>query len=276
MFKKIFITLTLVLSLLPIYELNAQNSNAGFVPGNIFYSKDPFEEKDKVKIYTLVFNSDSKELSGTVSFYDKTTLLGRKNFTVEGLGVQDISIDWSVTAGDHVIFAKIEDAKFFTSEGKYQNVILAKSETEESRRTVAKKITVEEKEEPAAALDADAIKKVVVEGTPDFIAKPIIASVSAIETFREEQGTSVKTEKEEVKREIEVINKKEKAREELKEKNPEAAESEPVSHLEKPLKATKLFSLNLLSVLLNNAYAFYGTSMTVLFFIGRFILQRVF
>lgn len=275
MIKKILITLILVVTFLPSYELLAQNTNAGFVPGNIWYSRDPFEEGDKIKIYTLVFNPDSKELSGTISFFDKTTLLGKKNFTVEGLGVQDISIDWTVIAGDHVIFAKIENAKFFTADGKFQNVVLAKSETEESKRSVAKKIVPKEEKE-TIALDAEAIKKVVVEGTPVFISKPIIASVSTLEAFREEQGAAVSTEKEEVKKELEQIKKEEKEKEELKKSNPEEFEEQPKSHLDKPFKNTKLFFLNLLSALLNNAYAFYGSSVTVLFFLGRFILQRIF
>ena len=59
-------------------KILAQSSNTGFVPGNIWYSKDPFEEGDKVKIYTFIFNPDSRELSGTVIFFDKTVLLGKK------------------------------------------------------------------------------------------------------------------------------------------------------------------------------------------------------
>ena len=48
--KRIGIVLFLIFFLLPNHNLRAQDSNAGFVPGNIWYSQDPFEEGDKIKI----------------------------------------------------------------------------------------------------------------------------------------------------------------------------------------------------------------------------------
>ena len=90
--KKFLIFLFLTL-LFPINKISAEIANVGFIPDNIWYSKDPFFEGDKIKIYTLIFNPDGRELSGTVSFFDKTILLGKKDFRVSGNGVKDISID---------------------------------------------------------------------------------------------------------------------------------------------------------------------------------------
>ena len=80
--KKAGIVLFLIFSLLPIQKIFAQSSNTGFVQANIWYSKDPFEEGDKVKIYTFIFNPDTRELSGTVIFFDNTVMLGKKDFIV--------------------------------------------------------------------------------------------------------------------------------------------------------------------------------------------------
>src|ERR1035437_2096929 len=102
MFKKYILILSfLILILFPLYKISAQTSNVGFIPANIWYSKDPFEEGDKIKIYTLVFNPDSRELSGTVLFFDDTVFLGKQDFVVPAKGVKTISIDWTVIAGDH-------------------------------------------------------------------------------------------------------------------------------------------------------------------------------
>ena len=122
-FKKVSIVLFLIFSLFPIQKIFAQNSNTGFVPGNIWYSKDPFEEGDKIKIYTFIFNPDARELSGTVIFFDKTVLLGKKDFIILSKSANDISIDWTVTAGDHTIFGKIENAKFLISKGSMKKFI---------------------------------------------------------------------------------------------------------------------------------------------------------
>src|SRR5438552_250675 len=108
--RKFWAILVLLFFLMPVGAL--AQSNAGFIPSNIWYSKDPFEEGDKIKIYTLIFNPDSRQLSGTVSFFDQDNLLGKKTFTVTAKGVKDIAIDWMATVGSHKIYAKIESAQF--------------------------------------------------------------------------------------------------------------------------------------------------------------------
>ncbi|MCE9548849.1 hypothetical protein K8Q98_00385 [Candidatus Nomurabacteria bacterium] len=268
MLRKILIIFILVLSLVPMYKLHAQSSNAGFVPGNIWYSKDPFEERDVIKIYTIVFNPDAKELSGTVSFFDKNVLLGKKSFIVEGLGVQDISVSWTATAGEHVIFARIENARFLTSDGNYENITLNQSETEESKRTVAKKIIAEEtKEEESVVLDTDILKNVILERTPRIISEPIIGSVNAVEEFRSNQAETVSVKKEEVKKEIASMKDIKSSKE---------GEKERESSLDKPFKYTKLFLLNILSLFLKNAFVFYGSSLVIVFFVARYILGKIF
>ena len=107
-----------VFSFISIHKSYA-SLDAGFVNSNIWYSQDNFTEGDKIKIYTVIFNPDSRQFSGTVSFFDKTVLLGKKNFSISGNGVNNVSIDWTVIAGDHTIFAKIENSKFLISDGKY-------------------------------------------------------------------------------------------------------------------------------------------------------------
>jgi len=75
--KKALIFVLIINSLFGACRAYAQSSNAGFVPGNIWYSLDPFLEGDKIKIYTLIFNPDPRELSGTVVFFDNSVFLGK-------------------------------------------------------------------------------------------------------------------------------------------------------------------------------------------------------
>lgn len=189
--RKVLFILALVVIFIPNF-LHAQESNAGFIPSNLWYSEDPFEEGDKVKIYTLIFNSDPRQMSGTVSFFDKNILLGKKDFIVPGKSMRDVSIDWNVTVGSHVIFAKIDNAKFLTSPGKYETAYLDQTTTDESRRTVSKKvISSEDSEEAGSTLKTNKqIQSLVVSNTPEFIAKPVIAAVTALEKFRENQANS--------------------------------------------------------------------------------------
>src|SRR3989344_6452613 len=127
-FKKLTIVLFLIFSILPTTKILAQSSDIGFVSENIWYSEDSFEEGDKIRIYTFIFNPDSRELSGTVLFFDKTVLLGKKDFAVPPKRALDVSIDWTVVAGDHTIFGKIEDAKFLVSTGNYEQASISENE----------------------------------------------------------------------------------------------------------------------------------------------------
>ena len=218
--KKITTILFLIFSLLPIQKIFAQDSNTGFVSGNIWYSKDPFEEGDKIKIYTFIFNPDSRELSGTVIFFDKTVLLGKKDFTIPAKTANDVSIDWTVTAGGHIIFGKIENAKFLISEGKYEEVYLAENETERSSRAVSKKIISKETDMIKGAAPVSELKKIIEEKTPNFIAEPIVSTVSTLEEFRINTNIASDNKKEEIKSEIKILDAKKTTSKENTKTNP--------------------------------------------------------
>ncbi|PIR68603.1 hypothetical protein COU49_00045 [Candidatus Nomurabacteria bacterium CG10_big_fil_rev_8_21_14_0_10_35_16] len=269
--KRIGIVLFLIFFLLPNHNLQAQDSNAGFVPGNIWYSQDPFEEGDKIKIYTVLFNPDSREFSGTVIFFDKTTFLGKKDFKVAPRSVQDISIDWTVNVGEHIIFAKIENAKFLVSPGKYEEVYLSGNQTEESKRTVKKKITISTTSEnivnnlKGEILDASSgsienIGNTVKENTPDIIAQPIISTVNSLEDFRNKVGGLSVENKETIKKELQY-NKE----------NPEDN-----NKLETPFRYIKLFFFTLTSFIFNQKIIFYFLIVIILFYILRYIWRLIF
>jgi hypothetical protein len=260
--KKFFIVFIIIWSLLPVNKTLAQSSNAGFVPGNIWYSIDPFEEGDKVKIYTVLFNPDPREFSGTVIFFDKATFLGKKDFAIAGRGVKDISIDWVATLGDHTIFAKIENAKFLISPNKYENVYLSGNQTEESKRTVNKKIST--KTNTDSVITIPSISKVISDGTPDIISKPIIATTDSIENLRENIGLSSKQNIEKTKQEIHPVP--DKSGKKI---------TEP-SNLVKPFKYIKLFSLYLISFIFNNKIIFYGIFVLIVFLFLRFLWRKIF
>ena len=274
--KKAGIVLFLIFSLLPVSEISAQTSNIGFVSGNIWYSKDPFEEGEKIKIYTFVFNPDSRELSGTVIFFDKTVLLGKKNFVIPGKTAEGVSIDWTVNAGDHVIFGKIENAKFLISTGKYEEVYLTENETERSSRTVSKKITyklTDTNNTDSVSTSVSDITKMIEEKTPDFITKPIVSTTNKLEEFRESIITISENKKEKVKNEIKVLNN---PVTETKLQKGSSTPKETVSPLLKPFKYVELFFLSVFSYILNNKILFYGILVIMVFFILRYIWKKIF
>ncbi len=271
--KYLLIFSLLVLLLMPAYEVAAETSNVGFVPSNIWYSQDPFEEGDKVKIYTVLFNSDDRELSGTVFFFDKDVLLGKKDFRVAAKSIKDIYIDWTATVGTHTIYGKIQNAKFTNSNGTFEEVNLSGSETDKSARTVRKKIvpaTGASSSEPQAKsttpTSIENIENFVVEKTPDFIAKPLVSAANATESWRTNWEENSENKKQDLKTEIS----------ELKEAKEDPKNNDKPSPLVSPFKYIELFFVTLASVIFHSAILFYGILALIAFFLIRYLVRLIF
>ena len=280
--RKLLIILFLFCSIFPL-KILAQDSNVGFVSGSIWYSKDPFLEGDKIKIYTLVFNPDKRELSGNVIFFDQTVFLGKEDFVVPGNGLKEVHINWTATVGSHKIFAKIENSKFLISVGKYEDVYLSNNETEKSSRNVSKKILLKnntpETNNPGTTTTADNsssdlglmenIKNTLIEKTPSFISSPINSTALALENFRENLNTVSENKSEVLKKEIEILKT---ADETSPQKNPEPMQNK----IQKPFKQLELFLFTLLSAILKSKFLFYGILIGLFFLILNFIWRKIF
>ena len=291
--RKFFVILLIIFSLFPLGKIKAEDlsSNVGFIPADIWYSKDPFEEGDQVKIYTLVFNHDKRELSGNVIFFDNDAFIGKKDFIVPANGVKEIYIEWTATVGSHEIFGKIENAKFLISTGKYEETYLSKNETEKSERTVSKKIVQQttDSSDNQSTTNSNTtsnstnnqttsdnliqdIQNTLTEKTPPFISKPIISITNSTEKFRENLSTSSENKKEELKNEIETINKEKEG----------LAPADTTKSIEnqnkviKPLKYVQIFFLTLASFILKTKVLFYLASLFIVFLILRFIWRKLF
>ncbi len=269
--KKVTIFLFTLIFMLPVGNVLAQSNNTGFVSGNIWYSKEPLEEGEKVKIYTFIFNPNSRELSGTVIFFDKTVLLGKKDFVVPPRDALDVSIDWTVTAGSHAIFGRIDNARFFVSKGVYEKADLAEDETDKNSQTVSKRIVsgtevvVEDKTENAGPTSISSIKDTILEKTPEFVSKPIISATNSLEKVREDTRIATDIKREEVRNEIKV----------LEEGKTEPKEDKAGSPLLKPFKQIELFLLSLFSVITGDRIIFYGILIVIIFSILRFIFNKI-
>ncbi len=263
--------------LLSVSFTHAQTQNIGFVKENIWYSKDPFQEGDKIKIYTLIFNPDSRQLSGTINFFDDMTLLGKKDFKLAPQTSQVINLDWTATAGAHKIFAKIENAKFFVAKDNYEDVYLKYDETDKSTRTALKNIPIPELPDIEQgfkdALDTtkvtDPIKNLadkVGDSMPDFLQKPLELVANQVENFRETVVGAATAQQEKVEEQIGVIKIAKSPAEEAKAK----------TSVLKPFKYLELFLITLFTVAFEIKWIFYSISILFTLLIIRYIWSRFF
>ncbi|MDP3958436.1 MAG: Ig-like domain-containing protein [bacterium] len=262
--RALLILFLVLFPLFPPVQAETTVENAGFAPQSIWYSKDPFFAGERVTIHTIVVNSGSVELSGTVEFYDGETLLGRASVTVPpGGSFAEASVPWKVTEGRHTIFALLKDVKV----GGNVSVALENSRTGESEKFVAAA--------KAAAATSTALgyveeklaaaKSYAEEKLPAPVVEAGNAAAAKLEAARATGQSWADAENEKAK---EIIR-------EMNEAKPSAAYTTGSTALKKPFAYAREFFTSLLGSVFANAYIFYGVLLILLFFVLRFV-KRIF
>lgn len=112
--------------------------NIGFIQDNIWYSRDPFFESDKIRIYTNVFNGSQYDFKGTLEFFIGGKSLNKSNFSLISGAFQVFWADWTAESGGKKIYAKITEAKISLPGGVEEAVTLENAKTGEIETFVDK------------------------------------------------------------------------------------------------------------------------------------------
>ncbi len=94
-----------------------EKMDVGFMPGTVWLSDDNPVPGATVSLYTVLYNGSDGTLVGTVQFFDKTMLLGKREVSLASGEVKDVSINWEATSGSHAFTVSFTDAKV-SSPGK--------------------------------------------------------------------------------------------------------------------------------------------------------------
>lgn len=274
---KIFITI--IFSFLIFHTaLAVDTSNTGFIPGQIWYSVDPLVEGDTVKVYTAVWNGDANPLSANVEFYDKNVILGTRSISVSAESIQNISINWKVTAGDHVISAKILGPKISES-GKSYPVVLARSTTGEDRIFVSKLIS---QVDGTPVSSTDALKNKLDETTanlssvlPGSISRPVSGALSAVDVYRDSTLTNITVAKKDTQKQIDAFSAPSNQVKSTEPKGAKPAEKKALGGAEKPIAYVKLFFLTIAGFIFGSSFVFYLCIALIVFFIVRSIYRKI-
>ena len=136
---KSFFTILLffIATAVPAYAVDTPIKNAGFVPSNIWYSREPFFSGENIRIYTVIFNGSSEDLVGTVEFLDNQTLIGKADFSLaRGGRIRDVWVDWVVKDGKHTITARLSGVQAIDTGGKKRPIVLENTETAKSELVI--------------------------------------------------------------------------------------------------------------------------------------------
>jgi len=273
--KKYLIFSLIILSNLFALNVYAETTtNAGFIPGQIWYSKEPLVEGDIVNIHTAVWNGEKDSLSAKVEFYDKNVILGSRDVVLAASELKDISVSWKITSGDHTISAKIISSTS-TISGKKENVVLSRPVTESDTQSVAAVIKNANGETVSST---DVIKNQIEKaGTeinnilPESVSSSISSSLSNVDSFRTNTTSLVDTAKKDVQKEIDSMNNTV-----VKSNSKTVAQKSTIEDsVQKPVAYIKLFLFSILSFIFSNKIIFYGILLVILFYVIRFIYRKI-
>jgi hypothetical protein len=115
--------------------LFAASLPAGVPKDGLWFSKDPFFVGETITVFTVVYNSTSYRLSGTMELRDGTTTVSKKDFIVDTLGAsQIVSFPWVVTAGNHLFTVVITQNELRKEGGTLSTDSLIETKTTGAKR----------------------------------------------------------------------------------------------------------------------------------------------
>lgn len=271
--KKTFFIILLLLGFIssPSYSLGANIS--GFIPGQIWYSKDSLIEGDTVNIYTAVWNGGEGTLLTKVEFYDKKVVLGSREVSLAPSEIKSVSIPWKITAGDHTISAKIISSSLNVS-GKKENIILSNIATSSDKQFVSvKTIQGDNTKEIAKNAIQDQVEKVsdsIDNIVPSNVSDKVSSSFEGLDDFRSTSYEKVKVAKDDSKKNLEEIK--------IKVNNPNQnteKDKTDMGGVEKPIEYIKLFLLSVLGFILGSKIVFYVLLALIIFYVLRAIYRKI-
>ncbi len=260
-------------------------STTGFIPGQIWYSKDSFVEGDTISIYTAVWNNNSNPLSVKVEFYDNNILLGTRDAIAAYLQLKDISISWKVTPGDHLISAKIISSSINNS-GLKQTPNLEYSSTQTDHKFIPVTLTTADGTPATSSIllqsQIDKATSSLNDILPTSVATPVSQNVSTVDNVRSDTLSKINNAKIDTQNKIDSLNKIDTSSTKSDSKKVKSkivvtkdSNNGLVDATDKPIAYIKLFFLSVLSFIFGSRIVFYLLIFLVVFFIIRGIYRKI-
>jgi hypothetical protein len=235
------------------------NDSSGFISDRVWYSKEPLIDGETVNIYTAIWNGEESAISTTVTFYDKKTILGKRDIVLGARELKNVFIPWKVTTGDHLISAKITDS-FSNLSNEKVKILLKNDSTIPDKQFVSVKIS---NTQTASAQGADAVKNEINKKAssvgnmiPENIKKFVIDIFHKIDRFRKEQHAKIDILKDEIKQELDNKNNQGENKNDL------------------IILYVKFYLCLILSFILASQLLFYGLSILIIFYLFKLIFRR--
>lgn len=240
------------------------NDNTGFVSDRVWYSKEPLIDGEVVNINTAIWNGEEFAISLTVEFYDKKIILGKRDVVIEARELKNVFIPWKVTAGDHLISAKIINSFSIVSNEKTK-ILLKENTTTPDKKNVSVKISNSQR---ASAGDSSVVKDEIEKASvglsnilPENFKKSVVNIFHKVDNFRLDKHEKINEIKNEIKQKID-------------QRDVSTNDQETKKQSDLIILYIKYYLLLILSLILASQLIFYGLIVLIIFYILKSIFSR--
>jgi predicted RND superfamily exporter protein len=207
--KKYFLFLLVLSFVCPFFFARADvSNNLNFLPNEVWYSEENLKEGKTVNIYAGLWNGTDNLVNTKVEFYDKSTLLGSREVSVESKKLREVSVSWKITAGEHTISAKIISPKSVVA-GEDEDLKIKDNATKNDRLNISVVVKDDKGEEVKTSEALDGIVDKAEEKVNDIldedVKEKISVSLGAVEEYRLEKGEQIKEFEKEAEEKVEQI-----------------------------------------------------------------------
>lgn len=156
--KLLFFIIALCISFFPFNSFAQTASstpvkiNARILP-TIWYSTLSVNDGDSIRIYAGIQNNSGIDFSGTAIFYVDDEEISKKTFASEKDSLKDIDVNWVANPGTHSVQVKISTNLSSSKE-------LVSYESDKSRISITRKVTLEEVKETTLNTASNIVNKV--------------------------------------------------------------------------------------------------------------------
>ena len=242
------------------------------------YPENP-KDGDTVALTATLRNAETDDLTGTVSFYDGSVLLGKKDITIHPGSVGVASISFMMTAGEHTFSANMGSLKTVSDQGASSPfpVALAKVAlpdlyvTKESSAFGAQAIGLKASAQAAPILDkVGQLQDKVIESVPASVKDTATSTGNTVESWRASNAQSLAKSTEDAQKKLDGIQKR--SDQETKKYGKPTASTR---YIDSPLAYVELFFLTMLSYLYNHPTVFYSVIVVFCFLVLRSLTLRI-
>ena len=247
---------------MPAFSLAA----TGFIDAPMWIYPEAPTQNQSVTLYALFRNDENTTVSGTVLFYDKDTIVGKKNVTVAPGGVGTANTTFRISAGSHTFSASMGSLTKIAPNGtssallipmqstQMPTIVVSANSASASAVSSTANSSVSDPTSKAVLGQVDSFENTALSVVPPSFQDKVTAAAKSVDTWRAVKASTFTV---------------------SREKASSATIPPATKYVDGPLKYVKIAFFSLLAFVFSFPVIFYIAGIVVFYIVVRFIVRKI-